>query len=792
MLVITTASGGHLDSAVFVLPVGTAQTTDPTGPDSYGYYAYDNTDVDYDMAPVFGYIDISRTGVGTNLNLSDIGQQTAVSQIWSTARPLPFPFKFYGQVYDTITICSNGWIAFGNQSWNPAFRNYPIPAMVAPEAMIAPYWDDLKTSGAGQGVWMHFNPDSHWVVLQWKAGAGSSYATPLDFEVILFDTTFHPTSDGNGLILMQYNTVTMNLPSGDGGYDASGCSIGIQAPRSLIGLAYAYQASYAPGAASVVNSRAILFTTNARMLFGSITGIVTDAETSLPMAGAVVSIDGYNYHDSTDTEGNYFIPDVLIGTYSLSASKRRFNTATVQDVVVESDSTEVVDFALLHPEIALSAERIRAAVTDQPLDTSFSISNAGNGPLDYAITIFYAGDENPNPWDSISAIPVSTLTGDFQIMGCEFVEDEWWVTGGGGPSGSNRFYRFSRDDEFLGSVPQPSTSAVGWFDLAYDSQYVYGSDNHFLVGVDRQGVPQVSIPSPVNPTRAVAYDPASDHFWVTDYTQDFYEIDRQGTIVQQIPNSGTGELSVTGLAWYPSDPNGFKLYIFSQNGVGTLTRVTRLHPVSRAREVVADLPGRTGERSGGCTITPAWNSVLVVFGGIVQSSSGDRLQIHEMTFNTTWIDVTPATFEVPGNGSTDVLLHFDPITLQPDTYRVNLHIRSTVLDTLIILPVELTVSSSSVAEPAPGGVPAVYALHQNYPNPFNPTTTIRYDLPRDGQTRLTVYNLLGREVAELVNERQSAGRYEVRFEAADLPSGMYFYRLESGGFVQSAKMILMK
>jgi hypothetical protein len=129
----------------------------------------------------------------------------------------------------------------------------------------------------------------------------------------------------------------------------------------------------------------------------------------------------------------------------------------------------------------------------------------------------------------------------------------------------------------------------------------------------------------------------------------------------------------------------------------------------------------------------------------------------------------------------------------PDVYRVNLHIRSTVLDTLIILPLELTVdSASSVDGPAPGGVPAVYALHQNYPNPFNPTTTIRYDLPRDGQARLTVYNLLGREVAELVNERQSAGRYEVRFEAADLPSGMYFYRLESGTFVQSAKMILMK
>ena len=141
------------------------------------------------------------------------------------------------------------------------------------------------------------------------------------------------------------------------------------------------------------------------------------------------------------------------------------------------------------------------------------------------------------------------------------------------------------------------------------------------MGVDHQGVVQTVIPSPVNPSRAVAYDPATDHFWVTDYTQDFYEIDRQGNIIQQIPNSGAGELSVTGLAWYANDPNGFKLYIFSQNGVGSLTRVTRLHPVSQAQEFVVDLPGRAGDRAGGCTITPGWNSTLVVFGGIFQNSS---------------------------------------------------------------------------------------------------------------------------------------------------------------------------
>ena len=89
-------------------------------------------------------------------------------------------------------------------------------------------------------------------------------------------------------------------------------------------------------------------------------------------------------------------------------------------------------------------------------------------------------------------------------------------------------------------------------------------------------------------------------------------------------------------------------------------------------------------------------------------------------------------------------------------------------------------------------MPQTYALYQNYPNPFNPSTTIRYDLKADGRTRLAVYNLMGQEIAVLVDQMQNAGSHQLTFDASALPSGMYFYRLQSGDFVHSAKMVLMK
>ena len=88
--------------------------------------------------------------------------------------------------------------------------------------------------------------------------------------------------------------------------------------------------------------------------------------------------------------------------------------------------------------------------------------------------------------------------------------------------------------------------------------------------------------------------------------------------------------------------------------------------------------------------------------------------------------------------------------------------------------------------------PNEYGLAQNYPNPFNPTTTINYTLPNSGFTKLSVYNTIGEEVQTLVNENQSAGTYNLDFNASNLPSGLYFYSLTSGNFTQTNKMILMK
>ena len=98
---------------------------------------------------------------------------------------------------------------------------------------------------------------------------------------------------------------------------------------------------------------------------------------------------------------------------------------------------------------------------------------------------------------------------------------------------------------------------------------------------------------------------------------------------------------------------------------------------------------------------------------------------------------------------------------------------------------------TAVHKPA-SATPATFSLKQNYPNPFNPSTTISYQLPANSHAVLKVFDILGREVETLVNERLTAGDHSVRFDGANLPSGVYFYRLNAGMYHDTKKFLLLK
>lgn len=140
-------------------------------------------------------------------------------------------------------------------------------------------------------------------------------------------------------------------------------------------------------------------------------------------------------------------------------------------------------------------------------------------------------------------------------------------------------------------------------------------------------------------------------------------------------------------------------------------------------------------------------------------------------------------YKINGLPEGDFILVAHKIGSQSDTRNISLNEKGAENVTFRVIQ---NANFSAVTDPFD------FTLSQNYPNPFNPSTVISYSLPKEGLVTLKVFNTAGQQVAELVNSVQNAGTYNVEFNANDLSSGVYYYRLDGSGLTETKKMILVK
>lgn len=131
-------------------------------------------------------------------------------------------------------------------------------------------------------------------------------------------------------------------------------------------------------------------------------------------------------------------------------------------------------------------------------------------------------------------------------------------------------------------------------------------------------------------------------------------------------------------------------------------------------------------------------------------------------------------------------------TTLPDTINIKVYVDWWYIENSPIIVVDSFEGIVNGISNQNTGIPKKYSLSQNYPNPFNPKTTIKFDISRPSYAKLIIYDVLGKEVSTLVDEKLNAGGYEIDFNASNLTSGTYFYRLIAGEFIETKKMLLLK
>lgn len=232
------------------------------------YYTYYNGGP-YHQCPVYSWYAIDTTQTahpGTSLGIESDDQTVTIN--------LPFTFKYYGQNYTQVSVCSNGWIALGASTYT-SYNNSPLPSTSAPPTAVFGLWDDLYPGAAGPGdIYSYYDAVNHRFVIEFFRVDHLSPTGYLEtFEFFLYQTGYPSTPTGDGEVVVQYHTVSY----------ITSTTMGIQNMSQNVGIQYLYNNIYDSLAVPVINGRALKYTTTPPSLIGI-------AENSVPTEKSITLI----------------------------------------------------------------------------------------------------------------------------------------------------------------------------------------------------------------------------------------------------------------------------------------------------------------------------------------------------------------------------------------------------------------------------------------------------------------------------------------------------------------------
>ena len=314
-------------------------STDPTGPDAYGYYMYDMTDTGFAMHPTYNWIELAPGLGGQGTRVSFGGNYDDKSVLIT----LPFDFKYYGNTYRKLIVCTNGFISpdtfrYDAGNYWADFFNWPIPDPGNARAQISPFWDDLQVGSSGNyGVYTWYDSTTtHRFVIAWNHATQRTTGGVETFEIAISDPAYHPTVTGDAEMLFQYAAFANNDTNNH-------ATIGFENWEQTTGVQYTHDSLYNPGAARITNSFAILATTNTGR--GGISGVV-DLNNGGNNGDVAVSVLS-GQHRQTFPAGDYWIKSIPPGMTSVTAQINGYFPGRLDSINVISDQTvDSVNFNL--------------------------------------------------------------------------------------------------------------------------------------------------------------------------------------------------------------------------------------------------------------------------------------------------------------------------------------------------------------------------------------------------------------------------------------------------------------
>ena len=546
----------------------------------------DDTDTSWFDYPVFEWVEIDPNldGPGTDTELHDSGNDDNENMIME----LPFTFQYYDEDFEYVTITTNGWMALGSYYVLATACNRRIPGALVAPAMLCPFWDDLYTPN-NSGIYTWYDEENNRFIVEWSGLRKLNHQATQTFQVILHDPHDYPSFFGGSDIIFQYLEIEDASPC-NRIWDTPYATVGIGNPDMNDGLEYSYFHRLNPGAAPLVNERAIRFTTMLTFDTGLASGVVRDAQWGDSLEDVKITAT-YGYSAITGEDGSYLIDEMLADTlhlYEFTASKWGWNDSTLTGIEIVPDEVTVINFGLLHPEFThdVDEEGLKWAMNpDDTYETSFRITNTGNGTMHFTSRFDYVLDNNnisyldgfsgeygrqgrlphpeygrqgrlphpefgrqgrlPHPWGGAEPVDrdgpdgmwemllswnASEATGDTKISGIVLIGDYWYLSGSNNNDTTNYFYRFNLNGEYVDRFEQPVISRYGITEMDYYNDYIYAvaaQNADGLLMIDPETgrlVDNWEIPD-ISRAKNLTINPDNGHFFVSTRTGAIYEFE---------------------------------------------------------------------------------------------------------------------------------------------------------------------------------------------------------------------------------------------------------------------------
>jgi hypothetical protein len=435
------------------------------------------------------------------------------------------------------------------------------------------------------------------------------------------------------------------------------------------------------------------------------------------------------------------------------------------------------------------------------------ISNSGNANLQWNAFVentdssaFSSGELG----DTLFSLDFTNLIADEDIVlrGLTYARDHYWLVGYINSTVERFIFEVDKDGNLVNTYPQSSLNFFGWGAVTTDGEFLYAPDTYGIIkwSLDSKSTVGIIPVSNIYST-AITYDPNQKYFYVGSSQGSIRVVSKEGQNVSFLITP----YSIEDLSWDNYSPGGPFLWAWVRDDslTGAKCQALRLNPQSGEYTGV----GFEGENIGtavnfplAATIYPDPTQSKLIFAGLQKSNDNSLKKNFLVGYDLAvapppaWVHILHPTIGiVEPDGTNTLLVKFHAMMADTTTGAVIKIYNNDLSQPLVQIPITVEMLESFVTSVDNNQfTPGKFSMEQNYPNPFNPSTTIKYQIPVASNVSIKIYDILGSEVATLIDEFKAAGVYEVNFDASKLSSGVYLYKIQAGSFVQTKKMILMK